>query len=87
MIPQEMHEHSNALFINIQVPNALFGDMNYTTYIMKIRGLSVEYFCGETRHYQKLGCRNICLAQSQTFMSVKLQLFCAFLSSRNFPIL
>ena len=54
---------------------------------MKIRGLSVEDVCGEIRHFQKFGCRNIILAQTQKFMSVKLQLFCAFSSSRNFLIL
>ena len=54
---------------------------------MKIRSLSVEDLRGEIQHFQKLGCGNIFLAQSQKFMSVKLQLFCAFLSSRNFPIL
>ena len=61
--------------------------INYTTYIVKIKGLSVEDLCGEIRHFQKLGCESIFLAQSQKFMSVKLQWFCAFLSLRNFPIL
>ena len=61
--------------------------VNYATHIMKIRGLSVEDLRGEIQHFQKLGCENIFLAQPQKFMSVKLPLFCAFLSSQNFPIL
>ena len=51
---------------------------------IKIKGLSVEDLGGEIRHFQKLGCRNIVSAQSKKFMPVKLKLFCAFLSSRNF---
>ena len=47
----------------------------------------MENLCGEIRHFQKPDCGNIFLDQSQKFMSVKLQLFCVFLSSRNFPIL
>ena len=47
----------------------------------------MENLCGEIRHFQKLDRGNIFLDQSQKFMSVKLQLFCSFLGSRNFPIL
>ena len=54
---------------------------------MKIRDLSVEDLRREIPHFQKLGCGNIFLAQSQKFISVKLQLFSVFLSSQNFPIL
>ena len=46
-----------------------------------------ELMCGEIRHFQKLGCGNICLDHSRQFMSVKLKLFCELLSSRKFPIL
>ena len=46
---------------------------NYTTYIVKIRGLYVEHLCREIRHFQKLGCGSIFLAQPPKFMSVKLQ--------------
>ena len=51
------------------------------------RELSMEELCGEIRHFQRLGCGNIFLAQSQKFISTKLQLFCAFLISPNFPVL
>ena len=54
---------------------------------MKIRDLSMEDLYREIRHFQKLGCGNKFLAQSQKFISVKLQLFCVFLSSQNFAIL
>ena len=43
--------------------------------------------CGEIRHFQKLGCGNIVLAHSRHFMSVKLKLFCEFLTSRKLAIL
>ena len=45
------------------------------TYIMKIKGLSMDDLCGEIQHFQKLSCGNIFLAQSKKFVSVKLQLF------------
>ena len=38
----------------------------YITYIMKMRGLSVEDLCGEIRHFQKLGRGKIFLTQSQS---------------------
>ena len=71
--------------------NALFAeDKLYELYnlVMKIRRLSVEGLCGEI-HFQKLAGGNIFLIQSQKFMSVKLQIFCLFLSSivQNFHIL
>ena len=49
--------------------------LNYTPYIMKIKGLSMDDLCGEIQHFQKLSCGNIFLAQSKKFVSVKLQLF------------
>ena len=51
-----------------------------------MRGLSVKDLCGEIRHFQKLG-RGKTFSPVTKFMSVKIQLFCAFLSSRNVPIL
>ena len=47
--------------------------MNYLK--MKKRGLFVEDLCGEIRYFEKVGCGNTFLAQSQKFISVKLQLF------------
>ena len=43
--------------------NALFAENKLNE--NEIRGLSVEDLCGEIRHFQKLGCGNIFLAQSQ----------------------
>ena len=37
--------------------------------------------CGEMQYFQKLDCENVFLAHSQKFMSIKLHLFCEFLSS------
>ena len=89
MVPQQVHKHSSLSFLRRKVPVAMeklcLQKINHMK--MKIRRLSVEDLCGEIRHVQKLGCANIFLAQSQRLMFVKLQLFCAFLSSRNFPIL
>ena len=54
---------------------------------MKIKGLSVENVCVGNRHFQKFGYENIFLTHSRKFMSVKLQLFSEFSSSRKLPIL
>ena len=40
--------------------------------------------CGEMRYFCKLGCRNGFVAHWRKFMIVKLQIFCASLSSRKF---
>ena len=40
--------------------------------------------CGETRYFRKLGCGNIFEPHSGKSLSLKLQIFCAFLYSRKF---
>ena len=54
---------------------------------MKIRAYSWRTYVEKYDIFKNLVAEIFFLAQSQKFMSVKLQLFCAFLSSRNFPIL
>ena len=61
--------------------------MNYITYIIKKRALSVEDVRVEKYDiFKNLVAEIFFLAHSRQFMFVKLQLFCDLLSSRKFPI-
>ena len=88
-----MYEHVNQSFLRSTTcnGNALFAENElyelYNLYNQNKGLICGELMCGETWHFQKLGCGNIFLTHSRQFMSVKIQLFCEYLSSRKFPIL